>query len=132
MKSTMKLTRERLAVDENMKELSDEDYLVQKAKETAVTDMYRSKAWTLTAKTLFPQNFDIQVSQEFVNIDEGCCINPFVLCSSKRILLRRRMVTPKKLPNISVHCTYIKIFQTNSVSELQFISFVTKVSVFRF
>ena len=54
---------------DDCKELSDEEYLVRKAKETAFTDVYRSKAWTLTAKTLFPQNFDIQVSEQY-SLDE--------------------------------------------------------------
>lgn len=45
----------------DLNDLSDEDYLVQKAKETLATNPYQSKAWTLTARTLFPQNFDIQV-----------------------------------------------------------------------
>lgn len=42
-------------------DISDEEYLVLRAKETADNDPFQSKAWTLTAKTLFPQNFDVQV-----------------------------------------------------------------------
>ncbi len=40
--------------------ISDEEYLVLRAKETD-KNPYRSKAWTLTARTLFPQNFGVQV-----------------------------------------------------------------------
>lgn len=43
-------------------EISDEEYLVLRAKETSDKNPYQSKAWTLTARTLFPQNFDVQVS----------------------------------------------------------------------
>lgn len=50
-----------LSTDADLNDLSDEDYLVQKAKETLASNPYQSKAWTLTARTLFPQNFDIQV-----------------------------------------------------------------------
>jgi integrator complex subunit 10 len=48
--------------DETM--LSDEEYLVFRAKEELKKDPYAARAWMLTAKSLFPQNFNIQVQYE--------------------------------------------------------------------
>lgn len=45
----------------NADNISDEEYLVLRSRETLQIDPYQCKAWTLTARTLFPQNFDIQV-----------------------------------------------------------------------
>lgn len=41
-------------------ELSDEEYIIMRAKEDLNTDPYAAKAWMLTAKTLFPTNFNVQ------------------------------------------------------------------------
>lgn len=40
--------------------LSDEDYLVLRAKDALKTDPFAAKAWMITAKTLFPNNFAVQ------------------------------------------------------------------------
>ena len=42
--------------------LSDEDYLVLRAKDALKIDPFAAKAWMITAKTLFPNNFAVQVS----------------------------------------------------------------------
>ena len=42
--------------------LSDEDYLVLRAKQAFNVDPHSAKAWMLTAKTLYPNNFAVQVS----------------------------------------------------------------------
>lgn len=42
-------------------ELSNEDWLVMRARSCAKTDRYAAKAWMITARTLFPRNFNIQV-----------------------------------------------------------------------
>lgn len=41
--------------------LSDEDYVIQRAKQALETDPLQAKAWMLTAKTLYPNNFGVQV-----------------------------------------------------------------------
>lgn len=41
--------------------ISDEEYLVLRAKEALKTDAFAAKAWMITAKTLFPNNFAVQV-----------------------------------------------------------------------
>ncbi|XP_060067611.1 integrator complex subunit 10-like [Ylistrum balloti] len=40
--------------------LSDEDWLVSRARSCMKTDPFAAKAWMITARTLFPQNFSIQ------------------------------------------------------------------------
>ncbi|KAK3927358.1 Integrator complex subunit 10 [Frankliniella fusca] len=40
--------------------LSDEDYLVLRAKQAFMVDPHAAKAWMLTAKTLYPNNFAVQ------------------------------------------------------------------------
>ena len=41
--------------------ISDEEYLVLRAKDALKTDAFAAKAWMITAKTLFPNNFAVQV-----------------------------------------------------------------------
>lgn len=41
--------------------LSDVDYLVMRARQYSKTDQYAAKAWLITAKSLFPTSFVIQV-----------------------------------------------------------------------
>lgn len=40
----------------------EENYLILKAKLAQSTDPYAAKAWILTAKTLYANNFGVQVS----------------------------------------------------------------------
>lgn len=42
-------------------EQTDEEYVIQRAKECFKTDPYSAKAWMLTAKSLYPNNFPVQV-----------------------------------------------------------------------
>lgn len=41
--------------------LIDQDYLVLRAKNALKTDPVTAKAWMITAKTLYPTNFGVQV-----------------------------------------------------------------------
>jgi len=43
-----------------MSGLTDQQYLVQRAREVNIKDPYQSKAWMLTASSLFPDTFSIQ------------------------------------------------------------------------
>lgn len=42
-------------------ELSDVDWLVMRARSFPKTDPFSAKSWLITAKSLFPQSFVIQV-----------------------------------------------------------------------
>ena len=46
-------------VQENL--LTDEEYVIYRAKISQKNDPSSSKAWAITAKTLFPRNFSVQV-----------------------------------------------------------------------
>lgn len=41
--------------------LSPEQYLINKAKAAQGRDAYEAKAWIITAQTLFPNNFFVQL-----------------------------------------------------------------------
>ena len=47
--------------------LNDQEYLIYRAKETLNTDPNEAKAWMITAKTLFPNDFGIQVNIKMIN-----------------------------------------------------------------
>jgi len=49
------------AVPKEADPISDEEWLVFKAHECLKSDSHAAKAWLMTAKSLFPRNFDIQV-----------------------------------------------------------------------
>lgn len=42
--------------------LSDEEYVIQRAKNALIMDPIAAKAWMITAKTLYPNNFGVQVA----------------------------------------------------------------------
>lgn len=44
-------------------QLTDEEYVIYRAKVSQKHDEYSAKAWMITAKTLFPRNFAVQVKQ---------------------------------------------------------------------
>lgn len=46
--------------DDATASVGDESYFIKKAKTAQHSDQYTAKAWILAAKTLFPNNFDIQ------------------------------------------------------------------------
>lgn len=64
----------------------EENYLILKAKKAQATDPSAAKAWILTAKTLYPNNFGVQVmhSPAMVSMNEKVifCLPSF---SSKHI-----------------------------------------------
>lgn len=41
-------------------DLTDEEYVIQRAKSVLQTDPVAAKAWMITAKTLYPNNFSVQ------------------------------------------------------------------------
>ena len=46
--------------DEQFSNMTDQDFLVHRARTMRSEDPYCSKSWMLTAKSLFPDNFSIQ------------------------------------------------------------------------
>ncbi|CAG9772960.1 unnamed protein product [Ceutorhynchus assimilis] len=52
-------------------EQSDEDYVIQKAKEALKIDPYTAKAWMLTAKSLYPNNFVVQFEAYLIEKTAG-------------------------------------------------------------
>ena len=48
------------AIDADLNKLSDEDYLVARARQERERDPAGAKAWMITAKLMFPKNFSIQ------------------------------------------------------------------------
>jgi integrator complex subunit 10 len=50
----------------DMNAVSDEEYLVLRAKDALKSDPYAAKAWMITAKTLFPNNFAVQVRSVYI------------------------------------------------------------------
>jgi len=45
-------------------DISDEEWLVTRARNCFKADPYAAKSWMLTARTLFPNSFNIQVGSE--------------------------------------------------------------------
>lgn len=68
-----------------MEQYADESYFIKKAKIAQDRDQYTAKSWILAAKTLFPNNFDIQFEvymQEKVAknyLEAAKCFNHIVL-----------------------------------------------------
>lgn len=52
----------KMAAVVNSDNFSDEEWLVLRAQSCIKTDAYAAKAWMITARSLFPQNFNIQVN----------------------------------------------------------------------
>jgi integrator complex subunit 10 len=48
-------------LEEDVSMMSDEEYLVHRAQEELKRDPFSARAWMLTAKSLFPNNFNVQV-----------------------------------------------------------------------
>lgn len=42
---------------------SEENYIITQAQKVRATDPCAAKAWIITAKTLFPNNFNVQVNK---------------------------------------------------------------------
>jgi integrator complex subunit 10 len=54
----------------DMSAVSDEEYLVLRAKDALKSDPYTAKAWMITAKTLFPNNFSVQVRKVYISLGQ--------------------------------------------------------------
>ncbi|XP_044756158.1 integrator complex subunit 10 [Coccinella septempunctata] len=52
-------------------EISDEDYVIGRAREALKTSIYEAKAWMITAKTLYPTNFTVQFEAYLIEKSVG-------------------------------------------------------------
>ncbi|KAJ8936893.1 hypothetical protein NQ318_010920 [Aromia moschata] len=52
-------------------EISDEEYVIQRAKNALKVDPISAKAWMITAKTLYPNNFAVQFEAYLMEKDAG-------------------------------------------------------------
>ena len=83
--------------------ISEENYIIAQAKQAVRTDPFAAKAWIITAKTLFPNNFGVQVSN--VYIEEGSSLKTTVfLLSLKLTKLKKVHRIMKKRLNVLVIC----------------------------
>ncbi|XP_028043164.1 integrator complex subunit 10 [Bombyx mandarina] len=78
--------------------LSDEDFIIAKAKDAQKSDIFAAKAWMLTAKTLFPTNFKIQFEAYLMEKQSGN-VQEAAECFSSLMLSRQNMTA--LLPEIS-------------------------------
>ena len=90
-------------------QLSDEEYVIYRAKVSQKHDEFSAKAWMITAKTLFPRNFAVQVVQineVSVNFEKKleCAVVSEISYSWKRTLHSKLQTTQRKLPVTSLVC----------------------------
>lgn len=64
-------------------EISDEEYVIERAKSAFKTNPAAAKAWMITAKTLYPNNFGVQVN---TIVKKFIAKKITLFCSSKPIL----------------------------------------------
>lgn len=119
-------------------QLSDEEYVIYRTKNSQKQDAATAKAWMITAKTLFPRNFSVQVGLFILDswkvetlIQSGhdlhisdCCFSR----SLKHTLLRSLQTTLKRLLDTFLACKltcliYIKLWTNNTCICFRFFDF---------
>ena len=70
--------------------ISDEEWLVSRARMCIKSDPYAAKSWMITAKSLFPHNFTIQVRLTNINLVEIKIPKKFSVCSSYKMKNRQK------------------------------------------
>lgn len=71
---------------DTMGSLTDEEYVIHRAKSALKSDPLSAKAWMITAKTLYPNNFGVQVCIILLQL-----ITAKVVQSPFSIFIRTRM-----------------------------------------
>lgn len=66
----------------------DCEFLVQRARELVPQDLWAAKAWLITARSLYPADFNIQVSQTRRVSTLGGAQWPRALCAAAASLLK--------------------------------------------
>lgn len=95
--------------------LSDEDYIIAKAKDAQKNDIYSAKAWMLTAKTLFPSNFKIQFEAYVMEKQSGNVLEA-AECFSSLVLSRQNL--PALLPEISAIANALRSPEGSFLSQM--------------
>lgn len=95
--------------------LSDEDYIITKAKEAQKYNMHAAKAWMLTAKTLFPTNFKIQFEAYLMEKQSGN-VQEAAECFTSLMLSRQNL--SDLLPEISAIANALKSSDASFLSQM--------------
>lgn len=95
--------------------LSDEDYIITKAKEAQKYNMHAAKAWMLTAKTLFPTNFKIQFEAYLMEKQSGN-VQEAAECFTSLMLSRQNL--SDLLPEISAIANALKSSDSSFLSQM--------------
>lgn len=95
--------------------LSDEDYIILRAKEAQKNNLYSAKAWMLTAKTLFPSNFKIQFEAYQMEKQSGN-VQEAAECFSSLIMSRQNL--SDLLLEISAIANALRASETSFLSQM--------------
>lgn len=95
--------------------LSDEDYIIEKAKDAQKTNIHSAKAWMLTAKTLFPTNFKIQFEAYLMEKQSGN-VQEAAECFSS--LIKSRQNFTSLLPEISAIANALRSPEGSFLSQM--------------
>lgn len=95
--------------------LSDEDYIIRRAKDAQKVNIHSAKAWMLTAKTLFPTNFKIQFEAYLMEKQSGN-VHEAAECFSSLMMSRQNMTD--LLPEILAIANALKSNETSFLSQM--------------
>ncbi|CAG9099274.1 unnamed protein product [Plutella xylostella] len=95
--------------------LSDEDYIIMRAKEAQKNNINSAKAWMLTAKTLFPTDFKIQFEAYLMEKQSG---NVQEAAESFSSLVISRQNLSDLLPEISAIANALKSSEASFLSQM--------------
>ncbi|XP_075992271.1 integrator complex subunit 10 [Anticarsia gemmatalis] len=95
--------------------LSDEDYIIEKAKDAQRYNIHSAKAWMLTAKTLFPANFKIQFEAYLMEKQSGN-VQEAAECFSS--LIKSRQNFSSLLPEISAIANALRSSEGSFLSQM--------------
>ncbi|KAI5641490.1 integrator complex subunit 10 [Phthorimaea operculella] len=95
--------------------MSDEDYIITRAKEAQKHNIHSAKAWMLTAKTLFPTNFKIQFEAYLMEKQSGN-VQEAAECFSSLMLSRQNL--SDLLPEISAIANALKTSESSFLVQM--------------
>lgn len=95
--------------------LSDEDYIIEKAKDAQKYNIHSAKAWMITAKTLFPANFKIQFEAYLMEKQSGN-VQEAAECFSS--LIKSRQNFSSLLPEISAIANALRSPEGSFLSQM--------------
>lgn len=95
--------------------LSDEDYIIERAKDAQKYNIHSAKAWMLTAKTLFPTNFKIQFEAYLMEKQSGN-VQEAAECFTS--LIKSRQNFSSLLPEISAIANALRSPEGSFLSQM--------------